>query len=72
MMMLLPADINAFTFNSFNIPSPIIEKLSHDTSTIKKTFDSGALLNVIPTEFARWIHSTSFRQYFQESSQTLH
>jgi hypothetical protein len=44
--MLLPATINAFTFNSFNIPSPIIEKLFHETSTIKKPFDSGTLLNV--------------------------
>jgi hypothetical protein len=46
MMILLPAAINAFTFNSFNIPSPVIEKLSRDTSTNKKPFDSGTTLNV--------------------------
>ena len=46
MMLLSPAAINGFTFNALNIPSPVLDKFVHDTTTIKKPSDTGALLDV--------------------------
>lgn len=46
MLLLSPAAINAFTFNALNIPSPVLDKFVHDTTTIKKPSDAGTLLDV--------------------------